>query len=203
MEDNADHNGLAHSTTVQQGLVSADSQPEVVPAQCHAASAALSAGALLQLQRVEYVPVSGLHNQCFYNAVARHFSVYPHELLPVIQDTLTSIDDPVTLARYGLSVEFDADAAAVAAAKQIYLQSADTQSGAWGGSLEMVCCRTRAAVRSPSWWSTSRASARSTTAACRRTTLPFARKSLCITAARTALISPVCRPTTGRPSITT
>ena len=137
VEDNAERNGPAHSTTVQQGLVSADNQPEVLPAQCHTVSAALPAGALLQLQRVEYVPVSGLHNQCFYNAVARHFCVYPHELLPVIRDTLTSIDDPVTLARYGLSVEFDADAAAVAAAKQIYLQSADTQSGAWGGSLEM------------------------------------------------------------------
>jgi hypothetical protein len=63
VEDNADRNGPAHSTTVQQGLVSADSQPE----ECHTASAALPAGALLQLQRVEYVPVSGLHNQCFYN----------------------------------------------------------------------------------------------------------------------------------------
>ena len=84
VEDNADCNGPAHSTIVQQGLASAGSQPEALSVQSHAASAALPAGALMQQQRVEYVPVSGLHNQCFYNAVARHFSVHPHELLPVI-----------------------------------------------------------------------------------------------------------------------
>jgi len=112
----------------------------------HSASEAESASAAdftpahigrLPLHDVRYVPISGLHNVCLSNAVARHFGVFPHELQPVVNDTLQGIDDATTLARYGLSVEFDAEPSAVQAAKQRYLQSANSAAGAWGGTLEM------------------------------------------------------------------
>ena len=79
-----------------------------------------------QLQRVVYVPISGLHNQCFRTAVARHFSCYPHQLQAIINDALAGITDAPTLASYGFSIQFDASAEAVAEVKQNYLQSSDT-----------------------------------------------------------------------------
>ena len=89
-----------------------------------------------QLQRVVYVPISGLHNQCFRNAVARHFS-YSHELQAIINDALAGINDAPTLASDGVSIQFDASAETVAEVKKNYLQSSDTLEGRWGGTLEM------------------------------------------------------------------
>lgn len=89
------------------------------------------------LRRVHHVEVSGLHNLCFPNAIARSFGVHGDELKEVATDTLRSIDDPTTLARYGLSVEPDATASALQAAKEAYLTSKNTCTSAWGGTLEM------------------------------------------------------------------
>ena len=80
---------------------------------------------------MQRVPVSGLYNRCLYNAVGPRLGMDDAEMRTVICDTLHSIDDALTLARYGLSVVPDAGAAEIAATEKKYVDSPNTSAGAW------------------------------------------------------------------------